>query len=65
MNKLLVKNKKTVIAIGILFCIVGVLLAYLKWGIEPEETIAGFLCGIGFSITILGLGIKKEQNNEC
>ncbi len=34
-------------------------MAFIFWGVEPQETIAGVLCGIGFSVTIFYLSLKK------
>ena len=48
MNKKLYKNRKPLLLIGVLLTIFGILLAYFKWGIEPEETISGVLCGAEF-----------------
>jgi len=62
MNQFLYKNKKKITFLGILFLISGLFLAYLKWGIEPQETIAGFLCGLGFGISVLGFGLKNPEN---
>lgn len=58
MGKKVYKNKKVVLIIGAVFLISGAILAYYKWGIEPEETISGILCGLGLSLTILSFGIK-------
>lgn len=58
MSKKVYKNKKIVLSTGSIFLLFGVLLAYNKWGLEPEETIAGVLCGLGLSLTILSFGIK-------
>lgn len=59
MNNLLYIHRKKIPFIGVFLFILGVILAYLKWGIEPQETIAGVLCGLGLSLTIIGFGIKK------
>lgn len=61
MNHFLYNNRKKITFLGILFIIIGAVLAYLKWGIEPEETIAGVFCGLGFGLTILSLGMKKPE----
>ncbi|APZ45670.1 hypothetical protein BW723_04870 [Polaribacter reichenbachii] len=52
-------HRKKFLVFGILSLISGVLLAFLKWGIEPEETIAGTLCGVGLPIIIISLSSKK------
>ena len=61
MNKFLIRNKKNVIAFGLVLVVLGAIFAYLKWGDEPEETIAGVLCGLGFGLTVIGLGIQKPR----
>ena len=61
MNNFLIINQKRVIAFGIILIVLGVVFAYIKWGEEPEETIAGVLCGLGFGLTIIGLGIQKPK----
>lgn len=60
-NKKHFKYRKEIILIGILLTISGAFLAYFKWGIEPQETIAGALCGVGFSLIIFTLGVKKPK----
>ena len=61
MNSFLYNHRKKIPFFGILLLISGILLAYLKWGFETEETISGVLCGLGFGITIIGFGIKKPE----
>jgi len=46
---------------GICLLIFGATLAYLKWGTEPLETVAGVFCGLGFGLTIASLGMKKPK----
>ncbi len=54
------RNRKKIQILSILLLVFGAILAYLNWGIEPEETIAGFLVGLGFGILLLSLNLKKE-----
>ena len=61
MNAYLYKNKLKITLLGVFSIITGTVLAYLKWGIEPEETIAGVFCGLGFGLTIIGLGLQKTK----
>ncbi|GAB7255770.1 hypothetical protein [Polaribacter sp. OB-PA-B3] len=54
------RNRKKIQILSILLLVFGAILAYLNWGIEPQETIAGFLVGLGFGILLLSLNLKKE-----
>jgi hypothetical protein len=35
-------------------------MEYLYWGIEPQESIGGFLCGTGLSLLLFYI-IKKNK----
>ncbi|MHB0754861.1 hypothetical protein [Polaribacter sp. M15] len=59
MNAFFSKNRKLILAIAILLLIIGAVMAFVFWGIEPQETIAGTFCGIGLSIAIFSLSLKK------
>ncbi|MGJ8761272.1 MULTISPECIES: hypothetical protein [unclassified Polaribacter] len=62
MKNFLYIHRKKVPLIGISLILIGALLAYLQWGKEPGETISGVFCGLGFGLTIIGLGgIKKPD----
>jgi hypothetical protein len=52
-------NRKLITLIGILILLGGIVMAIINWGIEPEETISGALCGFGFAITLFSFSIKK------
>lgn len=56
------RNRKKILILGIILILSGASLAFLKWGIEPEETIAGFLVGLGFGIFLISIGSKKPKN---
>lgn len=60
MNLFFYRNRKKIQAFSILLLLLGAILAFLNWGIEPEETIAGFLVGLGFGILLLSFNLKKE-----
>ncbi len=60
MNLYFYNNRKKILFIGVFLFLIGVVLAYLKWGFEPEETIAGVFCGLGFGISLLSFSLKKE-----
>lgn len=53
MGSFLHKNRNTILGFGLLLIIIGIVMAYFYWGIEPQETIAGVFCGVGFSISII------------
>ncbi|MEO9572363.1 MAG: hypothetical protein ABJH82_11010 [Polaribacter sp.] len=59
MNSFFYNHRKKIPFVGVFLLILGIIVAYFKWGFEPEETIAGVLCGLGLSLTIIGFGIKK------
>ena len=61
MNEKIYNNRKKILIIAILITLTGIGLSFLKWGIEPEETIAGFLCGLGVFTLIFSLGLKKPN----
>ena len=58
MNLFFYKNRKKIIILGISLILFGAILAYLKWGIEPEETIAGVFSGVGLSISVFAFSLK-------
>ena len=39
-------------------------MAYVKYGIEPWETVGGALCGIGLSFAVIALSVKKTEPNR-
>lgn len=55
-------NRKNITIIGLVLLVIGIVFAYIKWGVEPEETIAGVFCGLGFGMSVFGLGIQKPKN---
>ncbi|WP_405610356.1 hypothetical protein [Polaribacter sp. Asnod1-A03] len=59
LNQKIYKNRKKLMLLGFLLLFFGALLTYLKWGIEPQETIAGLLCGIGLSLIIFPFSLKN------
>lgn len=60
MGVYLFKKRKSILLLGIFLISIGLLLAYFKRGTEPEETIAGALCGLGFGVSIFSFARKKE-----
>ena len=39
----------------------GGFTGYLYWGIEPQESIGGFLCGTGLSLLLFYIISKKNK----
>jgi hypothetical protein len=56
------KNRTKLLTLGILSILSGAFLAIKNRGIEPEETIASFLCGIGLGIALISDSIKNQKN---
>ena len=54
-------SKRLVIYMGVLLLISGSFMGYLYWGVESQETIGGFLCGLGVSLILLSnVTLKKK-----
>ena len=54
-------SRRIVIYIGITLLISGGFTGYLYWGLEPQESIGGFLCGLGVSLILLSnVALKKK-----
>ena len=62
MNTFLYKNRKKLLALGVLLILSGIILAFQKWGIEPEETITGFLCALGLGVVLVSIGKKPKTS---
>ena len=60
MNEKTYTNRKTLFFIGITLLIIGGFAAFNFWSFEPQETISGVLCGIGFSFVLVSFGLKKS-----
>tara|TARA_R110002051_G_scaffold283373_1_gene345180 strand:+ start:676 stop:855 length:180 start_codon:yes stop_codon:yes gene_type:complete len=59
MKRFLYKNRNIVFGLALLLIISGAYLGYIFYGTEPQETIGGFLCGIGFGILLIYFSIKN------
>ncbi|CAL2102368.1 conserved protein of unknown function [Tenacibaculum sp. 190130A14a] len=64
MNQVVYRNRKKILIVSVFLLIIGFVMTYLKYGIEPWETIGGFLCGIGISFGIISLSSKKIESNR-
>ena len=53
-------SKSLLVYTGFILFVSGGFMGYLYWGIEPQESIGGFLCGTGF-ILLLFYIIKKNK----
>jgi len=47
--------------IGITLLVTGGFMGYLYWGVEPQESIGGFLCGTGLSLLLFYIISKKNK----
>ena len=53
-------SERLVIITGVILLISGGFTGYLYWGVEPQESIGGFLCGLGVSLILLSnVALKK------
>lgn len=60
-KNLIYKHRIKVRSIGLLLLLSGIILAYFCYGTEPQETIGGFLCGLGVSLLLIGVAVKKSN----
>jgi len=56
-------SKRLVIYTGVTLLISGGFTGYLDWGVEPQESIGGLLCGTGLSILLFYI-ISKKTNDS-
>jgi hypothetical protein len=61
MQENLYLHRKLIAVFCAMLLISGIIMAYFYWGIEPQETIAGALCGLGFGGFILFISLKKPK----
>ncbi len=45
-------SRRIVVYTGVTLLISGGFTGYLYWGVEPQESIGGLLCGTGLSILL-------------
>ena len=53
------RNRKLIRIIAIIILFLGGFIAYNFWGIEPQETISGLLCGVSIPILLISFSLKK------
>ena len=54
-------SRRIVVYTGVTLLISGGFTGYLYWGVEPQDTIGGFLCGLGVSLILLSnVALKKK-----
>ena len=54
-------SRRIVVYTGVSLLISGGFTGYLYWGVEPQESIGGFLCGLVVSLILLSnFALKKK-----
>ena len=54
-------SRRIVVCAGVTLLISGGFTGYLYWDEEPQESIGGFLCGLGVSLILLSnVTLKKK-----
>lgn len=59
MNEKMYQYRKQLWLIGLVMTFLGIVMGYVMYEKEPWETIAGAICGAGFSLFILMISLKK------
>ena len=54
-------SKRLLVYTGFIHLVSGGFGGYLYWGIEPQESIGGFLCGTGLSLLLFYIISKKNK----
>jgi len=52
---------RIVVYTGVSLLISGGFTGYLYWGVEPQESIGGLLCGTGLSLLLFYIISKKNK----
>jgi len=56
-----ISSRRIIVYAGVTLLISGGFTGYLYWGTEPQESIGGFLCGLGVSLILLSnVTLKKK-----
>lgn len=63
MQEKIYNNRKNIFIVAIIIAVLGALMGYKMYGVEPWETVAGAICGFGFSIAVFTFSIKPPENN--
>ena len=53
MKRFLYRNRNGVLSLAILMLLGGAYTGYIYYGTEPNETIGGFICGLGFGVLLI------------
>jgi|MDSY01.1.fsa_nt_gb hypothetical protein len=53
------KNRNLIKSIAIITLFLGGFIAFNFWGIEPQETISGVLCGVSIGILLISFSLKN------
>ncbi|MDO6743408.1 hypothetical protein BA195_02845 [Tenacibaculum soleae] len=64
MKEKIYKNRRIILYIGIILTVLGIFLAYYRYGKEPWETVGGFFTGFGIGVGLLSLGLKDPAANQ-
>ena len=54
-------NKKRIFIFALFITLIGIGISYYTYQTEPWETIGGFICGLGFGVSIFSLAIKNPS----
>ena len=54
-------SRRIVVCAGVTLLISGGFTGYLYWGVEPQESFGGLLCGTGLSILLFYIISKKNK----
>lgn len=60
MKKILYRNRNVVLVLAIVLFLAGAYMAYVFWGVEPQETYAGYLIGFGVGTLVIYSAIKNS-----
>lgn len=61
MKEIIYNHRAKVKYSSILLFVIGIVITYFYYDTEPQETIGGFLCGLGFGLFLIYLAINQPQ----
>ncbi len=61
MQNKIYQNRNTILFLSVFFIVLGALVTYFYYGVEPWETIGGFFGGFGLGALIITFSLKKPQ----